>query len=80
MFLNILLTHVPGGGTHHGLQLKLRLQLGGGRQVEDPVVVDQSHQGPGLNKMKFKMKIKAQIVVIAQFTAASSTRNMKKQT
>ena len=46
--LSISLTDIPGGGAHNRLQLELCLQLGGGGQVEYPVVVDQSHQGPGL--------------------------------
>ena len=48
--LYVYLTHIPGGGAHHRLQLELGLQLGGGGEVEYPVVVDESHQGPGLDK------------------------------
>ena len=48
IMLSISLTDIPGGGAHHGLQLELCLQLGGGGQVEYPVVVDQSHQRPNL--------------------------------
>ena len=42
--LIVHLTDIPGGGAHHRLQLELSLELGGGGQVEDPVVVDESHQ------------------------------------
>ena len=46
--LFVYLTDIPGGGAHHRLQLELCLQLGGGGEVEYPVVVDQSHQRPRL--------------------------------
>ena len=44
-------THMPSSCTHDWVRFKSFLNLCSSGEVENPIVVDQSHQGPGLENL-----------------------------